>query len=180
MMERILLLLGVLALAAGTVGRPGRTGPEIMLPNGVRAVWDLEKAYREKTPTRERVCLNGLWRWQPAGEVADAVPSDRWGYFKVPGSWPGITDYMLDLVDRTREHGEIVLGASTRAALSLYRATQAFAVTAGRDYVIPDDVKALAEPALAHRLVTRGWTQGGHVDAGPVVNEILSKLKVPT
>jgi MoxR-like ATPase len=92
---------------------------------------------------------------------------------------PGITDYMLDLVDRTRAHPEVVLGASTRAALSLYRAVQAFAVTTGRDYVVPDDVKTLAEPVLAHRLVTRGWTQGGHPDAGPVVNEILSKLKVP-
>jgi MoxR-like ATPase len=93
---------------------------------------------------------------------------------------PGITDYLLDLVHRTREHGEIVLGASTRAALSLYRAAQAFAVTAGRDYVVPDDVKALAEPTLAHRLVARGWGQGGHADAGPFVHEILAKLKVPT
>ena len=52
-------------------------------------------AYRETTPTRERVCLNGLWRWQPATEtVTDRVPPGNWGYFKVPGSWPGITDYM--------------------------------------------------------------------------------------
>jgi MoxR-like ATPase len=57
---------------------------------------------------------------------------------------------------------------------------QAFAVTAGRDYVVPDDVKALAEPVLAHRLVTRSWAAGGHPDAGPVVRDVLSKLKVPT
>jgi beta-galactosidase len=67
---------------------------DAQLPIGIKAVWDLEKAYREKTTTRERVCLNGLWRWQPAKDVADVAPNDKWGYFKVPGSWPGITDYM--------------------------------------------------------------------------------------
>ncbi|MCE9561815.1 MAG: MoxR family ATPase [Planctomycetes bacterium] len=92
----------------------------------------------------------------------------------------GIADYILDVVNATRSHAEIVLGASTRASLALYRASQALAVTAGRDYVIPDDVKSLTESVLAHRLVTRGWTQGGHADASPVVREILAKVKVPT
>jgi beta-galactosidase len=67
---------------------------EAPLPAGVTAVWDLSKAFHEKTPTRERICLNGLWRWQPAQPAAEAVPADRWGFFKVPGAWPGITDYM--------------------------------------------------------------------------------------
>ena len=65
-------------------------------------------------------------------------------------------------------------------ALALYRAVQACAVTAGRDYAIPDDVKALAESVLAHRLITRSWAAGGHPDAGPVVRDVLSRLKVPT
>ncbi|MHC4401830.1 MAG: glycoside hydrolase family 2 TIM barrel-domain containing protein, partial [Planctomycetota bacterium] len=68
------------------------------LPSGVKAVWDLNKAYRETTPTRERVSINGLWRWQPAKDVKEdvkeVVPADDWGYFKVPGCWPGITNYM--------------------------------------------------------------------------------------
>jgi hypothetical protein len=64
------------------------------LPDGVTVVWDRKLAYAEKTPTRERICLNGLWRWQPAREDADAVPAGQWGHFKVPGSWPGITDYL--------------------------------------------------------------------------------------
>ncbi|MCX7047821.1 MAG: hypothetical protein NTX50_20340 [Candidatus Sumerlaeota bacterium] len=67
---------------------------EAALPVGAKAVWDIAKAWREKTPSRESVCINGLWRWQPAAGEAGAVPADRWGYFKVPGSWPGITDYM--------------------------------------------------------------------------------------
>ncbi|MBA4187231.1 MAG: ATPase [Planctomycetaceae bacterium] len=93
---------------------------------------------------------------------------------------PTIADYILDVVNATRTHPEIVLAASTRASLALYRACQALAVTAERDYVIPDDVKSLAESVMAHRLVTRGWSQGGHADAAPVVREILAKIKVPT
>ena len=57
------------------------------LPTGVKAVWDLSKAYRESTPTSERICLNGLWRWQPAADLGDAVPADDWGYYKVPAPW---------------------------------------------------------------------------------------------
>lgn len=90
-----------------------------------------------------------------------------------------IADYVLNIVDRTRSHTDVLLGASTRAAIALYRAAQALALTFGRDYVIPDDVKHLAESVLAHRLVTRGWTQGGHPDAGPMVREILSKVEPP-
>jgi MoxR-like ATPase len=93
---------------------------------------------------------------------------------------PAITEYILDLVNQTRAHAEVQLGASTRATIALYRAAQALAVTYGRDYVVPDDVKRLAEPVLAHRLLSRGWTQGGHPDAGPVVREILARIKVPT
>jgi beta-galactosidase/beta-glucuronidase len=66
----------------------------VVLPNGDTAEWGIGKAHRYTTPTRERICLNGLWRWQPAGHDALQVPDSGWGYFKVPGSWPGITDYM--------------------------------------------------------------------------------------
>jgi MoxR-like ATPase len=92
---------------------------------------------------------------------------------------PAIADYILDLIEATRKSPDIVLAASTRAAIALYRASQAMAVTAGRDYVVPDDVKAIAESVLAHRLVTRGWAQGGHPDAAPVVREILNRTTVP-
>jgi hypothetical protein len=57
-------------------------------------VWDLSQAFRELTPTRERICINGLWRWQPAQGNSDRIPQDAWGFFKVPGAWPGIEDYM--------------------------------------------------------------------------------------
>jgi hypothetical protein len=64
------------------------------LPEGVSAVWDTARAQREATPTRERLCINGLWLWQPSTPQSSTVPTADWGWFKVPGSWPGITDYM--------------------------------------------------------------------------------------
>lgn len=71
---------------------------DVALPAGVKAVWSLENAYREKTTTRERICLNGLWRWQPAVAAKDDPPGEmggtKWGFFKVPGCWPGNSDYM--------------------------------------------------------------------------------------
>src|SRR3954470_10028183 len=67
----------------------------VTLPDGVSAVWDLARATHEATATQERVCLNGLWRWQPAQPQSQDPPVANWGFFKVPGSWPGITDYML-------------------------------------------------------------------------------------
>ena len=81
-------------LALGLLCSQGIAEPNVPLPPGVHAVWDLSKAYRQATPTRERVCLNGLWLWQPAKKDAEQVPADGWGYFKVPGCWPGINDYM--------------------------------------------------------------------------------------
>ena len=69
-------------------------GGDAPLPAGVRAVWDVGKAHRETTATRDRISINGLWRWQPAESQRERVPADNWGYFKVPGCWPGVTDYM--------------------------------------------------------------------------------------
>jgi hypothetical protein len=65
-----------------------------LLPDGVFAEWDLSKAYHETTFSRERICINGLWKWQPGTRQQDKIPLNNWGYFKVPGSWPGITDYL--------------------------------------------------------------------------------------
>ncbi len=86
----------ILAVAAAlAVARTGLCAqPLAPLPQGVEAVWDLGKAHRETTPTRERICINGLWCWQPADPRSDRVPDGGWGYFKVPGGWPGVTNYM--------------------------------------------------------------------------------------
>jgi MoxR-like ATPase len=91
-----------------------------------------------------------------------------------------LSDYVLDLVAATRAHPDIYLGASTRAALSLYRAAQALAVVEGRDYVVPDDVKRLAGPVLAHRLLAKASRQGGREDAAEaVVADIAGRTALP-
>lgn len=71
-----------------------RGSTDNVMPDGVKAVWDMDKAYCETTPTRERICINGLWKWQPGTTQSDNVPDAGWGYFKVPGNWPGIRNWM--------------------------------------------------------------------------------------
>ncbi|HEV3006560.1 MAG TPA: hypothetical protein VGX78_18970, partial [Pirellulales bacterium] len=90
---------GIISLAAVVVAvlstsRGSCDDAAAQLPTGVEAVWDVAKAHRETTATRESICINGLWRWQPAGGAPEDVPARNWGYFKVPGCWPGITDYL--------------------------------------------------------------------------------------
>jgi len=85
--------------AGGPTAHAGQSSVQVetggqTLPPGVQVVWDLAKAHRRATATHEEICINGLWRWQPADANGDSVPEGRWGYFKVPGGWPGITDYM--------------------------------------------------------------------------------------
>lgn len=89
-------------------------------------------------------------------------------------------DYMLDVVDATRNHPELYLGASTRAALALYRAAQALALLDGRDFVVPDDVKQLAKPVLVHRLLAKSYRRGeGRNTADYIIAEILEQTPVP-
>lgn len=92
-----------------------------------------------------------------------------------------INDYMLDLIHSTRSHAQLQLGVSTRGALTLYRAAQGLALVEGRNYVIPDDVKRLAVPVLAHRVVVKGVLHEGRRDrAQMVIHQILAETRVPT
>ncbi len=85
--NRRLLITTLAAAMIAAMPALGQDKPAVALPEGVKAVWDLGKAYRESTPTRERVCINGLWQWQPVKERSDRPPAENWGYFKVPGPW---------------------------------------------------------------------------------------------
>ncbi len=89
-----------------------------------------------------------------------------------------ISDYIVRLVNGTRNHPDVYLGASPRGSIAIYRASQALAGLLGRDYVIPDDVKALAEAALAHRLIIKTSSTIHDVQAGQVVRELLETLPV--
>jgi MoxR-like ATPase len=87
--------------------------------------------------------------------------------------------YIVDLVRATRDHADLALGASPRAALALLRAARAAAAVSGRDYVVPDDVKELVTPVLAHRLITAPEAQMIGRTAADVLADIVEYVPIP-
>jgi len=90
-----------------------------------------------------------------------------------------VRDYILKIVDATRRHPDLALGASPRGSLSLYRASQALAALDGRDYVIPDDVKLLAPAVLSHRLIVMPEARLKRRTPRNLIEEILAKTPAP-
>jgi MoxR-like ATPase len=92
-----------------------------------------------------------------------------------------IADYLMELIHATRETEELHVGVSTRGALSLYRAAQALALVSGRSYVVPDDLKSLAVPVLAHRVVGKSFLQAGEFSAAEgIIRNVVERVRVPT
>lgn len=91
-----------------------------------------------------------------------------------------IQDYVLRLLEATRESDSIMLGASTRAGLALLRTAQGMAAMSGRDYVTPDDIKLLAAPVLAHRIMLRTGGQRKAATAEATIEQILTSVAAPT
>ena len=92
---------------------------------------------------------------------------------------PEIEDYIVNIVNATRGHGELYLGASPRGSLGLYRTAQARAALEGRGYVIPDDVKDLAVSVLSHRMILGSAARIREVNSLAIVDEILNSVLVP-
>ncbi|HXF60885.1 MAG TPA: MoxR family ATPase [Caldilineaceae bacterium] len=90
-----------------------------------------------------------------------------------------VKSYIVDLVTTTRDHPDIYLGASPRGSLALFLAARALAALEGRDFVLPDDVKRLAEPALAHRLIISPSARIKNVTARQVIEDALRHTPVP-
>ena len=90
-----------------------------------------------------------------------------------------VKEYIVDLVEATRKHDDIYLGSSPRGSLALYNASRAWAALQGRDFVIPDDVKDLAEPTLAHRMIVSPAARMKGIDSRAVVRELLGIIPVP-
>jgi MoxR-like ATPase len=91
-----------------------------------------------------------------------------------------INQYLLDIVQATRRSSELHVGVSTRGALAFYRAAQAAALIAGRSYVVPDDVKRLAVPVLAHRVIAKGYLHGGQREAiEALIERLVEEVPVP-
>ena len=93
---------------------------------------------------------------------------------------PSLKSYLVDLAHATRSHPHLALGMSTRATLALLRVARARAAAAGRSYVIPDDIKALARPVLAHRLVVTPEAQIQGIEPADARADVLSLVPVPT
>jgi MoxR-like ATPase len=90
-----------------------------------------------------------------------------------------VKEYIVDLVTVTRDHPDVYLGASPRGSLAVFRAARAWAAINGRDFVLPDDVKFLAEPTLAHRLIVSPSARIKNVDTRQIIEDALSHTPVP-
>lgn len=90
-----------------------------------------------------------------------------------------IKEYIVNLSVATRHHPDVYLGVSPRGSLALYRTCQAFAAIRRRDYVIPDDVKFLTEPTMAHRLIISPAARIKNVNSDEIIHDILSSVPVP-
>ena len=105
-------------------------------------------------------------------EAQDRVPKVRID--------PAILEYVLDVVDATRHHDQLHLGVSPRGSLALTAACQASAVLAGRDFVVPDDVKNLIVPVCAHRIISKSYLHNGDADStGRILKTILDQIPTP-
>ena len=107
-------------------------------------------------------------------ELLDAIEEIRQVYVS-----PTIQKYIIDLVGRTRQSGDVYLGASPRGSLALFRAGQARAALQGRDHVLPDDIKALAVPVLGHRVIVSPAARLRELSADRIVQEIVYTAPVP-
>ncbi len=90
-----------------------------------------------------------------------------------------VKEYIVDMMEQTRHHPDVYLGASPRGSLALYRTGQAWAAMQGRDYVLPDDIKKLAGSTLAHRLIVSPAARLKDVNGETVMEEILTSLPIP-
>ena len=121
---------------------------------------------------------NALDHLQPVMKASDVIAlQDRAPIVKLD---PAIVDYILDLVESTRQSDELHLGVSPRGALALTQAAQASALLKGRDYVTPDDVKTLFMPVAAHRVISKTYLHNGDANATErILQAILDRTPTP-
>ncbi len=144
-----------------TIGYPGRDAERRIL---------VESAATEPVMERVRPVLTPqhVLQFQERVEKVDADPN--------------IVDYLMAVVDRTRTTSLLRMGVSPRGAIGLYRAARAYALVQGRTYLVPDDVRELAVPCLAHRILpagTSGATLDAHEQSGLILERILEEVEAP-
>lgn len=92
---------------------------------------------------------------------------------------PAVKRYVVSLTRQTRDHNDVYLGASPRGSLALYRTAQAYAAMHGREYILPDDVKALAVPTLSHRLILGPAARLRDLNADQIIQDVENSVPVP-
>jgi MoxR-like ATPase len=94
---------------------------------------------------------------------------------------PALVDYLMEVVQATRADGRLRAGVSTRGAVALFRAARGYALVDGREYLVPDDVRRLVVPCLAHRVLPAGLSAGAaaHDEAAAVLEEIVARTEMP-
>jgi len=118
--------------------------------------------------------VNDLQQVASADELMKAQESIKSIYVA-----PAIKRYIVELTHQTRQHVDVYLGASPRGSLALFRTGQARAAIQGRDFVLPDDIKALVKPALSHRVILGPAARLRDLSGDQILDEILSKVPVP-
>lgn len=118
--------------------------------------------------------VNDLQQVASADELMKAQESIKSIYVA-----PAIKRYIVELTHQTRQHVDVYLGASPRGSLALFRTGQARAAIQGRDFVLPDDIKALVKPALSHRVILGPAARLRDLSGDQVLDEILNKVPVP-
>ncbi len=136
------------------------------------------------TPDEEQEILRRRRsRGQDAVNLARVTNADELGAMRAAVEEvyiePDLERYIIDLVDATRHRRQVAVGASPRGSLALFKTAQARAAIDGRDYVTPDDVKALAQVTLAHRLIVHPAARIKNVEARSIIAEVLASVPVP-
>jgi MoxR-like ATPase len=132
----------------------------------------------------ERQVLNSHRNGEPVDQLAPVLSAEELRKLQAEVREvrveDSINDYLLEIVHATRQHEELALGVSTRGALTLFRAVQSLAFVEGREFAIPDDVKRLVPPVLAHRLVCRGNVRlGQRSRARAILEQLMQQIPVP-
>jgi MoxR-like ATPase len=118
--------------------------------------------------------VNDLQQVAPADELLKAQEAIKSIYVA-----PAVKHYIVELTHQTRQHADVYLGASPRGSLALFRTGQARAALQGRDFVLPDDIKALVKPALSHRVILGPAARMRDLSSDQVLDEILGIVPVP-
>ncbi|HVL24546.1 MAG TPA: MoxR family ATPase [Thermomicrobiales bacterium] len=141
-----------------SIGYPGRAGELEML--------DRQHLRHPLEGLNQVVSVDDLVRAQEAVKTIHVAPAIR--------------EYIVSLVESTRHHEDVFLGASPRGSIALFNATRAWAGVRGRDFVIPDDVKLLAEPTLAHRIIVGPAARMRGIESRRVVRDLLGSVPIPS